>query len=373
MNIGIIGGGMGGLISALLLERQGFSVTLFEKEERLGGRLAYVERDGFKIDQGPTIVLLPHLLEEILTEAGISRNDYQIIQCDPLYSITFSDGTRYTKYPDLTRQLEEIRSTFPGEEKGFQRFLEDGKNRFTLGKKAFLDHAFVPKKTFWTYENMKTLLKLKPYQSVKKLMNSYFQDERLQIAYSLQTLYIGGDPFHAPALYSLVPFSEHEHGVYYLKGGYAGLLSILEQELKNRSISIWKNTRVTRIIREENRVTGLVADGTYISFDGIVYNGDYPLLSNLMDMPEKRAFSPSSSCVLIYFGLNRVYEDADVHQFFISRDFKKHMKAVFEDKTVPEAPSFYTFHPSKIDASLAPPGKGVLYTLIPVPSGQHID
>ena len=49
------------------------------------------------------------------------------------------------------------------------------------------------------------------------------------------------------------------------------------------------------------------------------------------------------------------------------------MKDVFERKMIPEDPAFYTFHPSIIDDSLAPAGKGVLYALIPVPSDTNID
>ena len=63
----------------------------------------------------------------------------------------------------------------------------------------------------------------------------------------------------------------------------------------------------------------------------------------------------------------------NVHQFFIGNDYTKHMKDVFTDKKKPENPAFYTFHPSLIDDSLAPEGKGVLYTLIPVPAGSDVD
>lgn len=51
MKIGIIGGGIGGLMGALYLSKQGHDVTIIEKENRLGGRMNFVERDGFKIDE----------------------------------------------------------------------------------------------------------------------------------------------------------------------------------------------------------------------------------------------------------------------------------------------------------------------------------
>ncbi|WP_203363616.1 phytoene desaturase family protein [Bacillus sp. REN10] len=372
MNAAIIGGGIGGLVSALFLSKQGVDVTIYEKEGKLGGRLAFEERDGFRIDQGPTIVLLPEMFQQLLDEAGVDRASYELVRCDPLYSIQFPDGLHYTKYPDLDRQLDEVRRLFPSEVGGFQRFIEEGRERFTQGKQAFLEKAFVNHRDFWTGSNVKTLLKLKAHQSVRKLMSSYFQDERLKTAYSLQTLYIGGDPFHAPAMYSLVPFSEHEHGVYYLKGGYASLVPILEEELKKRGVDIYLNTAVTNIHSDGKRVMGVETKGGFHSFDTVIFNGDFPAIAQVMKQKERRSFTPSSGCVLLYFGLDRIYNDVNIHQFFIGENFHEHMKAVFERNMLPNDPAFYTFHPSIIDDSLAPEGKGVLYTLVPVPSATNI-
>ncbi|WP_372869812.1 phytoene desaturase family protein, partial [Planomicrobium okeanokoites] len=165
MKIGIIGGGIGGLMGALYLSKQGHDVTIIEKENRLGGRMNFVERDGFKIDEGPTIVLLPKMFQELLAEAGIPKEKYELLLCDPLYTIRFNDGKVYTKYPDNKRQIEEVANVFPGQEEGFRRFMEEGRTRFAIGKSAFLEHSFVDKKTFFTPGNVKNLLALKPQLS----------------------------------------------------------------------------------------------------------------------------------------------------------------------------------------------------------------
>lgn len=374
MKYAIIGGGVGGLMSALFLTRQGHEVTIFEKEPKLGGRLTFVERDGFRIDEGPTIVLLPKMFQKLLEEAGIEKSRYELLLCDPLYTIRFPDGKVYTKYPDFDRQMKEVEQVFPGEEEGFRRFMAEGKERFEIGAPAFLEHSFVNKADFWTLGNVKKLLKLKPQQSVKKLMSNYFRDERLQLAYTLQALYIGGDPFNAPAIYSLVPFSEHEHGVHYLKGGYGSLIPLLEQELRSRpNAAIHTSTPIKKIRIEGDAAKGIETEAGFQPFDGVIYNGDFPSIDGVLPAAKKKEFTPSSGCVLLYFGLDKVYEDVNVHQFFIGASYSDHMKNVFREKKLPEDPAFYTFHPSKIDPSLAPEGKGVLYVLIPVPSGSDVD
>ncbi|MEA3322222.1 MAG: phytoene desaturase family protein [Bacillota bacterium] len=370
-HIAIAGAGIGGMITALLLKKQGFHVSIFEKEKQAGGRLAFVEREGYRIDQGPTIVLLPDMLKEILAEAGVPKDAWELMSLDTLYTIHFKDGKKYTKFKDIKTQLSELSKQFPGEEIGFKQYMTDMKKSFEMGKTSFLEKSFTRKRDFWTGKNIKTLLRLKAYQSTKKFTGSYFNDERLREAYSLQTLYIGGNPQTAPAMYSLIPFSEHEHGIHYVKGGYASLVDVLVETLKASGIPLHLSSKVENIQKEQGRVTAIKVNGESITVDGLVWNGDFPSSAELFN--NQKNYEPSSGCVLFYFGVDGIYQDSNVHQFFMGGDFEQHMREVFKEKKVPTDPSFYTFNPSVIDSTLAPVGKSVLYVLIPVPSGSHID
>ncbi|MGV2619834.1 UNVERIFIED_CONTAM: phytoene desaturase family protein [Halobacillus marinus] len=372
----IIGGGIGGLVTALLLSREeNREVTIFEKNDHLGGRLTYERHGEFKIDQGPTIILLPDMLLDILEEGGIPREDIPIIPCSPLYDVHFEDGTSFVKFSDPERQKEELRAKFPGNEKHFDRFLADMRTRFLQGKSQFLEKSFVEKRTFFSRKNLKTLMKLKAYQNVKKMMRSYFDDERLIEAYTLQTLYIGGHPEQSPAMYSLVSYSEHEHGIWYMKGGYARLVDIIQAELQKRGVVIRTGTAVEEVLVEGGTAKGIATKEGRAYYDELVMNGDFPIMDRML--PERyrlnRKYTPSSGCLLLYMGLDRNYPNHSIHQFFMTGDFDRHMRQVFQDKMLPDDPSFYTFHPSLVDDSLAPAGKGVLYTLIPVPSGEEVD
>lgn len=306
MKIAMIGGGVGGLMGALYLTKLGYDVTIYEKEHKLGGRMAFVERDGFRIDEGPTIVLLPEMFRDLFAQAGIDPESIELLLCDPLYTIRFTDGKVYTKYPGRERQLQEVEEQFPEDKGGFIRFMDEGQKRFDIGKPAFLEHDFVRKADFWTFRNIRNLMKLKPQQSVHQLMENYFKDERLQLAYSLQALYIGGDPYRAPAMYSLVPFSEHEHGVYYVKGGYASIIPVMEQELRSRGTEIRLDTAVKRVLKKDGRATAIETAAGIEQYDAIVYNGDFPGINQLAPMKKQKEYTPSSACVLLYFGLDKV-------------------------------------------------------------------
>ncbi|UII56961.1 phytoene desaturase family protein [Cytobacillus spongiae] len=371
MRAAIIGGGIGGLVTALLLSKQGHDVTILEKEARLGGRLGFVEKNGFKIDIGPTIVLLPEMLQDILTEAGINSDAYELIKCDPLYKIHFADQSAYTKYADMKKQEKEITSLSPDDLAGFRQFMKDMEGRFNTGKPKFLEKSFTRKRNFYNKETIKTLLEMKAFRDVYKQLSRYFSDERLRVSYALQTLYIGGNPLRTPAIYSLISYSEHKHGIYYLKGGYGSLVDVLEAELRKRKVTIHLDTKVQELHSTGSHVDYLMVNDERHVFDSYVVNGDFPVAEREL-LNREKSYTPSSGCLLFYFGLNKKYEDQMTHQFFIGSNFKQSMKEIFEKRELPTDPSYYTFYPSSIDSSLAPKGKSVLYVLVPVPSGSQI-
>ncbi|MGD6875325.1 phytoene desaturase family protein [Bacillus infantis] len=372
MKTAIIGGGIGGMTTALLLANDGHEVVILEKENKLGGRLAFMEEGGFRIDQGPTIVLLPDMIESILAEAGLGRDQYEMIRLDPLYKITYPDGSDYTKHADIGEQEREISRKFPESLAGFQRFMKDMDYRFHMGRPQFLERPFLEKGDFWNKETLSSLARMNAHKSVDKQLSSYFKDERLRIAYALQTLYIGGNPLSTPAIYSLVSYSEHKHGIFYVKGGYASLIGKLEELLKEKGIEIRLGSRVEKLLTDGSEAKGAIINGQEEKYDSFILNGDFPVAEKEL-LDRRRNYKASSGCLLLYFGIGKVYEDAMVHQFFIGRDFNKSMEEIFKHQQLPENPSYYAFYPSAIDDSLAPEGKSVLYALIPAPSGEHID
>lgn len=370
MGVAFVGGGIGSLTAALLLSKQGKQVTIYERGPRLGGRLAFQEGGGYRIDQGPTIVLLPEMLLSILEEAGIERSRIPLLECDPLYRIHYADGTVFHKWRNQQRQIEELERMFPEEVDGFRRYMADMEVAFKQGKEAFLERPFLRKREFYTFRNLTLLTKLKAYKSVRSFAGRYFRSEKLLDAFSLQTLYIGGAPFQSPGLYTLLPFAEHAYGIWYVKGGYAGIVSILEEELRSRGVQIKTETQIEQLVLENGRCIGVIDEGGRETLhDTIVYNGDFPHLASLMpknSVPMK-AYKPSSGTILIYLGLNKQWEQASVHQFFLPDNLQSGLKQIFQNNQLPRDPSFYIFYPSAMDMEAAPPGESVMYMLIPAP------
>ncbi|WP_350448849.1 phytoene desaturase family protein [Rossellomorea vietnamensis] len=204
-------------------------------------------------------------------------------------------------------------------------------------------------------------------------LKHYFQHEKLQTAYGLQTLYIGGNPYTTPAIYSLVSFSEHKHGIYYIKGGYAGLLDHVKEACNLHGVKIKTSSPVSEIETKGGKATHIILGDQREPVDSVVINGDFPIAHKLVRKKAPKPYKPSSGCVLLYMGVDGKYDDKEMHQFYLNEDFSGNMEDIFENKRIPKEPSFYVFNPSKVDSSLAPEGKSVLYVLIPVPVSEKLD
>ncbi|MFN4214372.1 MULTISPECIES: phytoene desaturase family protein [unclassified Exiguobacterium] len=368
MKISFVGAGIGSLYAALLLTHKypALDITIYEKEDRVGGRLNYVEfENGARVDEGPTIVLLPSKLKSQLKEAGFPEQELELLEVDPLYRLRYEDGTTFYKYRDIERQAEEVERMF-GEGDGFRRYMGQKREEYQIGFETFLDRGYKAKSDLFEPKLLLLLMRLKAYETAHENMKRFFKDERLRVAYSLQTLYIGGNPYATPSLYGLIPYREQEEGIWYVKGGYFSLATKLEQELKKRGVTFNMNAAVERVIVENAQAKAVVVDGGRETYDAVVVNGDFPLMERLIDGVKPKAYEPSSGTLLLYFTVTGDI-DLPVHQFDLPNDFAGSMRTIFEDGKLSEYPAMYTFNPSRIDATLAPDGTSVLYVLVPVP------
>ncbi|NJP38816.1 phytoene desaturase family protein [Alkalicoccus luteus] len=369
----VCGGGIGGMISALYENAVGHNVTILEKKPRLGGRLAYHDRGSYKVDEGPTIVLLPDIINSILKELDL-QDRISMTRINPLYPMHFQDGTTLLKMSGIEQQQQELMRFSAKDADAFPSYMKDMEDRFNIGSASFLGRPFLKKKDFWTGKNIQHLIRLKAYQSVKKQVKSYFKDKRVQEAFMLQTLYIGGAPDATPAMYSLVPFSEHFHGIWYVNGGYARLAEVLQEAIEERGIEVRTGTSVNGLTLSENNshASAVQVNEEEIAADRFIMNGEFPSVEKMVHKRQVRSYEPSSGCLLLYFGLNKPLDTNHVHSFYMGGSLDKHMQSVFKDKKLEEDPSFYVFQPSLIDASLAPEGHAVAYVLVPVPSAGHV-
>jgi phytoene dehydrogenase-like protein len=105
----IIGSGMGGLATALRLAYQGFEVTILEKQPRPGGRSNIIEEQGYRVDTGPTILVMKNTFEDTYRAIGQDFNQrLKLIQLDPNYRIYYHDNTHIDSFANMAKLIKKL-------------------------------------------------------------------------------------------------------------------------------------------------------------------------------------------------------------------------------------------------------------------------
>ena len=112
----IIGAGIGGLGTAGLFAKKGYDVTVFEKNENLGGRANIFESGGFKFDMGPSWYLAPDLFEHFFNLMGERVEDHlDLKRLGPSYRIFFrKDSDRLDIHSDIEIDAATFEAIEPG-------------------------------------------------------------------------------------------------------------------------------------------------------------------------------------------------------------------------------------------------------------------
>lgn len=377
--VSVIGAGVAGLASAIRLQHAGYDVELFEKEAIPGGKMHKIERDGYKFDLGPSIVMMPDLYREIFELVGRDPEDYiPMERLDPMYSVFFGKDAeeRYDISSDLIELMKTLEEISDEDAEGFLTYLQKIYERFLVAKNHFIQRPFRQAKDFYNPFMLRQALKLKTFDTADRFVGKYIKNERLKQMISFQTLYIGVSPFNGPSLYTMIPMIEMLYGVWFIKGGMHTMATAMERLFLELGGSVHYNSAVDEIVIENQLAKGIRVGDRFIPSDYVMCNADFPYaMKHLVQETKAKgkytdkkidSMKYSCSCFIMYLGMDRKYEAIDqVHNFMFSEGFEENLNAIFEGKLLDD-PSFYVYIGSKMDPTLAPEGKDGLYVLVPV-------
>src|SRR4030066_316982 len=114
---------------------------------------------------------------------------------------------------------EQLEAIEPGSYHGFLRYLEEGHRHYDLTLQHLVNRDFRSASEFFNLSNLPLLFRLKPLVPHYRHMSAFFDDPRLKAAFTFQDVYMGLSPFEAPATFSMMPYTELAHGVWYPRGG----------------------------------------------------------------------------------------------------------------------------------------------------------
>ena len=373
----VIGSGFGGLAAAIRLSVMGYQVQVLEKLDAPGGRAYVHKQDGFTFDAGPTIITLPHLLEELFTLCGETMADHVDLRpMSPFYRIRFDDGTHFDYSNDEASMLAQIEAISPVDVQGFKNLMKASAQCYELG---FVELGSIPFETLGdVLKAMPNLARMQAWRSIYSMVSSYLKHPKLRIVMSFHPLLIGGNPFSVTCVYSLIHILEQRWGVHSAMGGTGAIVNALVKLLQQRHVPIRYNSAVTRICVKEGKAVGVeLQNGELMAADIVVSNADaawtYKHLIEEKYRPhwtdrkiEKGNYS--SGLFVWYFGTDKQYTDVPHHMMVLGPRYEGLLQDIFKNHTLSKDFSLYLYRPTATDPSLAPEGCDTFYALSVVPN-----
>ena len=408
----IIGSGIGGLACGIRLQSMGFDTQILEQRADPGGRASVRRAAGFTFDMGPTVLTVPHFIEELFAlERGwpaLSEPDFpaaifgtgegagagqrvnhasryvDLVPILPFYRIYFDDGSFFDYDADRDNVRRQIALLAPEDLDGYERFHEAAGAIFRRG---FLELGYT------YFDDLGSMIRVLPdlfrlgaVRPLFTLVSKFFKSAKMRQVFSFEPLLIGGNPLKVPAIYAMIHFVEKTWGVHYAMGGTGALIAALIQKYQELGGVLRLGARVEQIDVEKCRRTRIargvtLRSGETMLADVVVSNADYATTYlSLVDRKHRTINrdllvahrKQSMSLFVIYFGYRKQAGDPELrhHNILLGPRYEELLTDIFERKILADDFSQYLHIPTMTDPSLAPDGHHAAYTLVPVPNNK---
>ena len=375
----VIGAGLGGLSAAMRLGSKGYSVTVIDRLDRVGGRGSSVTKNGFRFDLGPTILTVPQVFERLWKDCGKDfAGDVELVPLDPFYEIRWQDGSRFQVRSSEEEMLAEVTRNFPKDLKGYCKFLEDCEKRYVFG---FEGLGRRPMNKIWDLlKEIPGFIRLRADRSVYAHVSTRVKDPKLRMALSFHPLFIGGDPRNVTSMYILVSHLEKAFGVHYVKGGVQALADAMANVVKEQGGQVLLNSNVENITLNKQKADGVMLEnGLKLNADIVVSNADPGWTYNKLLPNQKKRWTEkklkksrwSMGLFVWYFGTKNTkkkWQDVGHHTIMNGPRYRGLLADIFDRQFLADDMSIYLHRPSVTDPSVAPKGDDCFYALSPVPN-----
>lgn len=378
----VIGSGVAGMAAAIRLAVQGFTVTVYEKNDYPGGKLSAFEKDGFRFDAGPSLFTQPQNIKELFELAGEPMENYFSYKAvDIACKYFYENGKIIEASTDAAvfgKELEEKLGEAPAT---VEAYLKQSEKVYTDIGSIFLNYSLHKRKTWLNKRVIKALSAVKLgylFKTLHKHNKAKFKSAEAVQLFNRYATYNGSNPYKAPGMLSLIPHLEYNEGVYYPQGGMISITNALYKLALKKGVGFCFNTPVQKIINHEGKVRGVVANNENIEAGIVVSNMDVYfthkyLLSNEYKAKDVLKQERSSSALVFYWGIKKEFEQLQLHNIFFSDNYQAEFDSLFKKKTLQNDPTVYINITSKMEQGHTPDGKENWFVMINAPAnvGQN--
>ncbi|WP_446050667.1 phytoene desaturase family protein [Zobellia laminariae] len=369
--IAIIGSGFSSLSASCYLAKAGHQVTMYEKNETVGGRARQLTREGFTFDMGPSWYWMPDIFDKFFNDFGKKTSDYyQLDKLSPAYKIFFSDDniTIGDCMDDICQEFERIE---PGSAKHLRNFISKAQKNYDIAiNKVVLRPGLSPLELI----TPETALRVDQFfKTISGEVRKKFKNKKLVSTLEFPVLFLGAKPSNTPSFYSFMNYADFGLGTWHPKGGMYEIVKAMKNLAEEVGVKIHTDSAALKINVENNKAVGININGKDIIADVVLSGADYHHSETLLD-PEyrqyseaywdKKTFAPSS--LLFYMGFDKKLKNVEHHNLFFDTDFERHATEIYDQPSWPKDPLFYANFPSITDSSMAPANSETGFFLIPI-------
>ncbi|HSI69768.1 MAG TPA: phytoene desaturase family protein [Gillisia sp.] len=373
--VSIIGSGFASMAAACYLAQGGYKVTVFEKNETIGGRARQLKKDGFTFDMGPSWYWMPDVFERFFGDFNKSPKDYYELQkLRPAYKVLFGNNESIT----IEDTLEKIKLAFeqeePGSSKKLQKFIDSAQSNYEIAIKDLVYRPGVSPLELVTPATMKKIGQF--FSTISRDVRKEFSNEKLIQILEFPVLFLGAKPSDTPSFYSFMNYADFGLGTWHPRGGMYKVIEGMESLALSLGVEFKTNSTVSKINVNNHNVTSLTINDREIETDIVLSGADYHHSETLLAPGErqysqeywaKKTYAPSS--LLFYVGFNKKLENIEHHNLFFDVDFEAHAREIYDDPAWPKEPLFYANFTSVTDEGTAPANCENGFFLIPIAPG----
>jgi phytoene dehydrogenase-like protein len=365
----IIGSGIGGLITANLLARDGARVLLVEQHYMAGGYCSTFRRGGYTFDAAthfyPLLGNPETLTGKLLAELGVETG---WVKMDPVDTFHFPDGSRFAVPADFAAYLAKLHAEFPHEAPALDAFFSEVREAYLLG--------------LLEYFRGRETSRLEPYRglTVRQALDRRFADRKLKLLLTADCPHWGSSPGRTSFVFDSMLRLSYFLGNYYPVGGSQAFADELARRFEELGGHILMSTRARRIVVETGGASGAgehrTARGVVLEtlrgpvrFEGTVRCGAVVSNADLLGtletlvgaehlpagtLQQLRRLRPTFPCWLTHLGL------AGVPAAALEQVQGYHWDSWDMDRVGRDALRFKLFVPTLYEPGIAPPGGQVL-------------
>ena len=372
-NIAIIGSGFSSLSAACYLAKAGHNVTIYEKNDALGGRARQFKAEGFTFDMGPSWYWMPDVFDKFFNDFGKKVSDYfTLTKLSPAYRVYFGKDD----FIDIEDSPEKICKKFESIEKGsgekLKKYLKIAKENYEIGVKDMLYK--MPGNSPLELVSKKTIKRVRFFLSnIRKDVRRDFKNPKLRSILEFPVLFLGAKASNTPAFYNFMNYADFGIGTFQPPNGFHDLVNAMVDLGKSLGVKYKVNHELSKINVKNKKVENIVINGKSTDCDLILSGADYHHTESLLPIKSRqynnkywksRVFAPSS--LLFYVGFNKKLKNVQHHNLIFDTDFNKHAEEIYDSPKWPTDPLFYANFTSKTNSKTAPDGSENAFFLIPI-------